>query len=99
MFNLLINKNNIGNKKYYSLILFFFQFIGLLIYIEIIELNFCNLNKNTIHKIQLREEIDRKMTEDENEEGVGSESLVEIGDYIIDDRKTKASEIPFKIEN
>ena len=42
-------------KKFLTIILFVFQFLGLLIYLEIIELNFLNLNKNTKKNINKRE--------------------------------------------
>ena len=42
-------------KKYLSIILFIFQFFGILVYIEILELNFLGLNKNTKKNIELRE--------------------------------------------
>ena len=34
----------------------------MLIYFEILELNFCNLNLNTAKNIEKREELDRKST-------------------------------------
>ena len=40
--------------KYYCLVFFGLQFISLMIYLEIIELNFCNLNKNTKRNIDYR---------------------------------------------
>ena len=42
-------------NKYYTLIPFVFQIIALLFYLEILELNFCKLNYNTIKNIQARE--------------------------------------------
>ena len=42
-------------NKYYTLIPFVFQILALLFYFEILELNFCKLNYNTIKNIQLRE--------------------------------------------
>ena len=42
-------------KKYLCIILFIFQFFGILVYIEILELNFLGLNKNTKKNIVLRE--------------------------------------------
>ena len=52
MFGLMVsNKSDI---HHYSFTFFFFQFFSLLVYLEIIELNFCNLNKNTKRNIQLR---------------------------------------------
>ena len=44
-----------GWKRFLSIILFVFQFLGLLIYIEIIELNFLKLNMNTKRNIEERE--------------------------------------------
>ena len=41
--------------RFLSIILFVFQFLGLLIYLEIIELNFLKLNKNTKNNIKKRE--------------------------------------------
>ena len=44
-------------KNYlYFLIPVFFQLLSLLFYLEILEFNFCNLNKNTKRNIMLREE-------------------------------------------
>ena len=45
--------------KFYSIIPFVFQFFSLMIFLEIIELNFCGLNENTKRNITLREEEDR----------------------------------------
>ena len=41
-------------ENYYCIILFLLQFFCLMIYLEIIELNFCGLNKNTRRNIELR---------------------------------------------
>ena len=41
--------------RFLGIILFVFQFLGLLIYLEIIELNFLKLNKNTKNNIKKRE--------------------------------------------
>jgi len=45
---------DLPSKHYYFLILFVFQIFCLLIYLEIIELNFCGLNKNTKRNIRER---------------------------------------------
>ena len=42
-------------KQYICLILFPFQFISLMFYLEIFELNFCSLNKNTRRNIEERQ--------------------------------------------
>ena len=47
----LIDENN---EKFYCIIIFILQLFCLMIYLEIIELNFCDLNKNTKRKINLR---------------------------------------------
>ena len=44
--------------KWYSLILFLFQFLCLMFFLEILEYNFCGLNNNTKRNIQLREDLD-----------------------------------------
>ena len=45
------------DKKYlFFLIPAFFQILSLLFYLEILEFNFCNLNRNTKRNIMLREE-------------------------------------------
>ena len=50
-----------GNIRFFSIVLFVFQFLGLLIYLEIIELNFLRLNKNTKKNIEKREEEDNRL--------------------------------------
>ena len=53
IFYLLLRKD--AEYKFYSLILFVFQFISLLIFLEIIEINICNLDKDTKRNISRRE--------------------------------------------
>ena len=81
--DLLIMKKT--NYKYFSIILFIPQFLGLLIFLEIIELNFCKLNKNTkinIEKRELKEDLNDD--DDQNDEDIDPEerkskqSIVEI---------------------
>ena len=68
------------------MIFFALQFFSLLIYLEIIELNFCNLNKNTKRNIELRGILDLS---GEN----GRDSTVDTGnldinnDYLIEFRE------------
>ena len=45
-------------NKLYILIFLLIQFIALLIHLEILELNFCNLNKNTKRNVEIRGDID-----------------------------------------
>jgi len=46
-------------NRFYTLIPFAFQILSMMVYFEIIELNFCNLNKNTAKNIEMREEEER----------------------------------------
>ena len=43
-----------NENKWYSIILFLLQFFFLMFYLEILEFNFCNLNKNTKKSINKR---------------------------------------------
>ena len=45
-------------EKFYCIFFFILQFFVLMIYLEILELNFCNLNENTKRNIELRGLID-----------------------------------------
>ena len=51
----MIFANNADGNKYYCIIFFILQFFSLMIYLEIIELDFCALNNNTKRSIQSRE--------------------------------------------
>ncbi len=44
----------VPKEKYYLIVYFVMQFFCLMIYLEILELNFCNLNKNTTVNIEKR---------------------------------------------
>ena len=81
--DLLIMKKT--NYKYFSIILFIPQFLGLLIFLEIIELNFCKLNQNTkinIEKRELKEDLndddDQNDKDIDPEERKSKQSIVEI---------------------
>ena len=88
--DLLIMKKT--NYKYFSIILFIPQFLGLLIFLEIIELNFCKLNKNTkinIEKRELKEDLndddDQNDKDIDPEERKSKQSIVEISPgYLVD---------------
>ena len=51
-----ITQNLINNSidKLYCIVFYFFQFIALMIHLEILELNFCGLNKFTKRNIDFR---------------------------------------------
>ena len=68
------------DKKYlFFLIPAFFQIISLLFYLEILEFNFCNLNRNTKRNIMLREEEEMLLRNNTN----ASEIEVEIDKDLI----------------
>ena len=70
--------------KYYSLIFFALQFISLMIYLEIIELNFCNLNENTKRNINNRGFLD--MTGEDRRDSFVDGGYLDINkDYYIND--------------
>ena len=75
-FDLLLEKES--NYKYLSIILFVFEFISLLIFLEIIELNFLNLNKNTKRNIEKREIKDSEGLSDINMKEDNESNLIEI---------------------
>jgi len=72
-------------KEYICLILFPFQFISLMFYLEIFELNFCGLNKNTRRNIQERERKEMLLQEEtDNSSRKSTLSIIEVSpDYII----------------
>ena len=75
--NVLIKSNS--EYRWYSIILFVFQFISLLFFLEILEYNFCDLNFNTIKNIQEREL--NNMIMKESDSSINSE--IDIEGYIV----------------
>ena len=66
-------------EKLYCIIFFAIQFFSLMIYLEIFELNFCNLNENTRRNINLRGLLD------DLEENGRDSTVIDINkDYFID---------------
>ena len=72
--DVLINESD--SKKYFTIIFFVIQLFFLMIYLEILELNFCNLNQNTKKSIDFRSTID---SSGEN----GRDSSIGLGDVDI----------------
>jgi len=64
--------------KLYTIFLFIFQFFILMIFLEIIELNFCHLNDNTKRNIQIR---GYKDMEDKDKR----DTVIEISGYILEE--------------
>ena len=75
MANILIAHDS--NKEFYCIILFIVQFLLLMIYLEVIELNFCGLDKNTRKTIQKREREDMNLENLERNNSLNN-NLVEI---------------------
>ena len=77
-------KNIKESNKYFTIIPFVIQILCLLFYYEILELNFCNLNRNTVKNIQARE----RYQEDNEQESIDSiKNDIELIDqyYLVDD--------------
>ena len=70
-------------KKYYTLIPFSFQILALLFYFEILEFNFCDLNRNTIKNIE-----DRERKEKENRKSFRNRIELNNQYYLDDDLTT-----------
>ena len=69
--------------EYICLALFFLQFITLMFHLEILELNFCGLNRNTRRTIQEREKLEMLLQDKDN---INREKTIEISpDYLIYD--------------
>ena len=91
--NVLMNNKN---GTYYFIIFVVLQFFCLLIYLEIIELNFCELNKNTRRNVQIRGKDDALGNfESESERA----SIVEITPGYVLNQKGNLVEMEEKDEN
>ena len=71
-----ILSTNIYDNKWFSLIPIFFQILSLLFYLEILEYNFCKLNKNTKKNILLREKNEMLVRESI---GSSNNNIIDIG--------------------
>ena len=79
------------------ILLHIIQILAMLIYLEIFELNFCGLNKNTRRNIDLRGEIDQSVDDGEtisedNNTDTGIDSSLEVDEKINEDYKTEEEE-------
>ena len=72
----------------------FFDFLGYIIYLEIIELKFCGLNKNIKRNIEKRAIIDVKMDEDDSSSCDSEES-----EETLNNPETKEKEVSSENEN
>ena len=99
IFDLLLRKDS--DYKYFSILLFFFQFLGLLIFLEIIELNFWGLNKNVVRKVEKRlsEENINILNAQENDEDRKETQKIEISPgYLIETEMERFNEMENEIE-
>ena len=81
-----INPTNITDKYQYCYFLFYFlQIFGLLIYLEIIELNFLNLNRNTKRNIRTR--VDDDLIE--RVDSFSNQGFEAKGGYIFNDKENE----------
>ena len=78
--------NHDDSIKYLSIIPFLFQFFSLMINLEIIELNFCGLNKNTKRNIQKR--VQEEMLNQERPSNLDDEVEFSEG-YYLNNRLTR----------
>ena len=87
-----------SSKKLYIIIFLIIQFIALMIHLEL-ELNFCDLNKNTKRNIEIRGAID--VLADERDSTVGLNQIDLNKDYFIEGYKdvNKIIELEDKTKN
>ena len=81
--------------KYYCIIYFIVQFFSLMIYLEIIEMNFCGLNKNTKRNIQIRSD-NELLKQDDRDFSIGAININK--DYAIDSKNVNDDNIGNIIE-
>ena len=87
--NVFMDRNT---KQYYFIICVVLQFFCLLIYLEIIELNFCDLNKNTRRNIQIRGK-DELLRNNDNDTESDIKSNIELSEgYLLKNEGEKDEE-------
>ena len=79
-----------SNNRWYSIILFIFQFLVLMFFLEIFEFNFCKLNENSKRNIMLRAGNEELIDDKSNKSN--RNTMIELGTgYIINESKTRKS--------
>jgi hypothetical protein len=84
---------NPNDNKYYCIIFFILQIFSLMIYLEILELNFCGLNQNTKRSIQSRELDDFVERNDTYQSGNGEIN----GEYIVETHDQQENDSEMKL--
>ena len=91
IFDLVLRKES--EYKYFSILLFIFQFLGLLIFLEIIELNFWGLDKNTVKNIQARlSEEDTRLIKDQEKNENQTEKVELAPGYLVETEMARITE-------
>ena len=91
IFDLILKKDT--EYKYFSIPLFIFQFLGLLIFLEIIELNFWGLDKNTVKNIQARlSEEDTRLIKDQEKNENQIEKVELAPGYLVETEMARITE-------
>ena len=91
IFDLVLRKES--EYKYFSILLFIFQFLGLLIFLEIIELNFWGLDKNTVKNIQARlSEEDTRLIKDQEKNENQIEKVELAPGYLVETEMARITE-------
>ena len=90
----LIDSREDEDKSYlYCLIPNFFQILSVLIYLEILELNICNLSKNTRKNIRLRSEVEMNLRDSINSNNgifdIGYDLVIKSSDILDENDKDK----------
>lgn len=89
--------DNQNSNKYYCIIFFVLQTFFLLIFLEIIELNFCGLNDNTKRNVELRGLIDIT-GEYGRDSSIGLSRTIDVNDdYTIDSYECDKKENIFEM--
>ena len=85
---------NEGSHRWFILILSIFQIVFLLFYLEILEFNFCSLNKNTKRNIVEREQSQNMIDEEEH---IRQESEIIIKGYLVSKDNPNQDEKMFEL--
>ena len=88
-----------NSNKWYSIFLFLLQFFFLMFYLEILEFNFCNLNKNTKRNVDLRIDNEKvfKEIKDINDSKSERSDSFDIEGYIM--RKENKDNLEFEMSS
>ena len=92
LYKIFIILNGDNEKKWYSIILFIFQFISLAFFLEIFEFNFCGLNKNTKRNINKRAAGEELLEGSDSKSDLSSIDIEYKGEYNLKEEKIRNRE-------